>query len=286
MNTQFDQLIENINSFINGEQFNREQSSNECLEKLLTTKPSKQAIEYIVQFQKLPETLIRKYVSQFNLAQVLEYQSVSEAFCQEFATTSFLVYKTIVHKQISEQFAEILIEQKNQTSNGHHLVQYQVLSEPFIIKHFKKMHIIDIFDYQTVSEQFVIDHLPYNAAIWATVIYKQKLSIEFMKKYQEFIPWSIASGSQKLSMELINSLTYIQDLLFWANISKYQILTEEFIRSNENKLHWPYLCETQPLSIEIIDEMINLGKIRQKDIQSLILNKNIDQTLLSSYLSI
>ena len=63
----------------------------------------------------------------------------------------------------------------------------------------------------------------------------QKLSEEFIEKFQDKVHWKNISLYKKLSEEFIEKF---QDKVHWYNISEFQKLSEEFIEKFQDKVYW------------------------------------------------
>ena len=71
-------------------------------------------------------------------------------------------------------------------------------------------------------------------------ISRQKLSEEFIKKFQDKVNWQYISLKQNLSEEFIREF---QDKVSWFEISIDQKLSEEFIREFQDKDDWIILSQ-------------------------------------------
>jgi len=77
----------------------------------------------------------------------------------------------------------------------------------------------------------------------------QKLSEEFIEKFQDKVNWNLISACQKLSEKFIKKF---QDNVDWVRISKYQKLSEEFIEKFQDKVNWALISKYQKLSESFI----------------------------------
>ena len=101
--------------------------------------------------------------------------------------------------------------------------------------------------YQKLSEEF-IEKFQYKVD-WLVISCCQKLSESFIEKYQDRVDWYDISMYQKLSEEFIEKF---QDKVYWNNISMYQKLSEEFIEKYKDRLSWYRISQYQKLSDEFI----------------------------------
>jgi hypothetical protein len=89
---------------------------------------------------------------------------------------------------------------------------------------------------QKLSEEFIDK---YNDKFsWYYISIYQKLSEEFIEKYIDKVNWLCISECQKLSEEFIEKYS---DKVNWYNISKYQTLSESFIEKHKDKFYWLYI---------------------------------------------
>lgn len=86
---------------------------------------------------------------------------------------------------------------------------------------------------------------------WDAISCQQKLSEEFMIKFQDKINWRWISSFQKLSESFIRKY---EDKLDMDHVSWCQVLTEDFIKEFIHKLHWRGIIECQEVSINFINE--------------------------------
>ena len=101
--------------------------------------------------------------------------------------------------------------------------------------------------YEKLSEEF-IDR--FNDKVdWIYISTRQKLSEEFIEKYKDRVNWYDISMYQKLSEEFIEKF---ENKVYWNNISMYQKLSEEFIEKYKDRLNWHRISEYQKLSDEFI----------------------------------
>ena len=82
-------------------------------------------------------------------------------------------------------------------------------------------------------------------------IYRKPIS-EFTKR-----KWINISVNQKLSEDFIRKY---QDKVDWYWISRCQILSEDFIREFQHKVYWPYISQYQKVSKEFIKEFQDMIK--------------------------
>ena len=101
--------------------------------------------------------------------------------------------------------------------------------------------ILSIFKIDDVSKPNVLN--------WYYISEYQKLSEEFIEKFQDKVDWYCISVYQKLSEEFITKFQY---KVHWSYISQFQKLSEEFIEKFQDKLNWTYISKYQKLSEEFI----------------------------------
>ena len=87
---------------------------------------------------------------------------------------------------------------------------------------------------------------------WGYISYKQKLSEEFIREFQDKIDWFRISEYQILSEDFIREF---QNEIVWRYISKYQNLSENFIREFQDKVYWTYISKYKNLSENFIREL-------------------------------
>ena len=93
---------------------------------------------------------------------------------------------------------------------------------------------------------------------WESISIEQKLSDDFIRKFQDYIDWYWVSIYQKLSEELILEF---QGKINWFLISRYQKLSENFIKAFQFKLDWDWVSNYQKFSPEFIKEFyLNIDK--------------------------
>ena len=69
--------------------------------------------------------------------------------------------------------------------------------------------------------------------------------------FTQKINWGIVSRIERLSEQFIEKF---QDKVDWNDISHYQKLSEEFIKKFQHKVNWKYISERQELSEEFIEK--------------------------------
>jgi hypothetical protein len=126
-------------------------------------------------------------------------------------------------------------------------------------------------------EKFFDDNIKKFKVDWGYISMHQKLSGEFIEKYNDKVNWYYISKHQKLSEEFIErnigeiewdwisgyqklSESFIgkhKDKVNWYNISKHQTLSEEFIEKHIDKVYWYYISQYQKLSEEFIEKHKN-----------------------------
>jgi phosphoribosylanthranilate isomerase len=106
---------------------------------------------------------------------------------------------------------------------------------------------IDISVCQKLSEEFIAKFQ--DKVNWNCISIYQKLSEEFITKFQDKVDWNCISKHQKLSEEF---MTKFQDKVYWYYISQYQKLSEEFMTKFQDKVYWNCISTYQKLSEEFI----------------------------------
>jgi hypothetical protein len=91
---------------------------------------------------------------------------------------------------------------------------------------------------------------------WYNISYRQRLSEDFIREFQDKVAWDSISDSQNLSEKFIREF---QDKVYWGIISANQILSEDFIRKFQDRVNWGNISRFQNLSENFILE--NLEKI-------------------------
>jgi hypothetical protein len=86
---------------------------------------------------------------------------------------------------------------------------------------------------------------------WNKISKHQKLSEEFIEKFQDKIGWWQISINQTLSESFIEKY---QDKVDWNNISYCQQLSESFIERCQNKVDYNFISTYQKLSEEFIEK--------------------------------
>jgi len=92
-------------------------------------------------------------------------------------------------------------------------------------------------------------------AFWTNLATTQKLSEDFMREFQNKLPWYLISSCQKLSEDFIREF---QDKVDWETISFRQELSEEFILEFKDKLDLQLVKDYQVnISRDFINKLIN-----------------------------
>ncbi len=86
---------------------------------------------------------------------------------------------------------------------------------------------------------------------WNSISRYQKLSEEFIEKFQDKVKWKVVLRYQELSEEFIEKF---QNKVNWYWISIYQKLTEKFIEKFQDKINWKFISRHQKLSEEFIEK--------------------------------
>jgi hypothetical protein len=103
-------------------------------------------------------------------------------------------------------------------------------------------------------EKFFDENIKNFEVDWDCISQFQKLSEEFIKKYNNKVYWIYISIYQKLSESFIERNI---DNVIWRYISEYQKLSESFIEKYSDKVNWDRISEYQTLSEELIEKHIN-----------------------------
>ena len=90
-----------------------------------------------------------------------------------------------------------------------------------------------------------------NNSNWYKISKYQKLSEEFIEKFQDKVNWVQISGCLKLSEQFIEKF---QDNVDWFLISEFQKLSEEFIEKFQDKVNWNLISACQKLSENFIEK--------------------------------
>src|SRR5574344_2076628 len=103
-------------------------------------------------------------------------------------------------------------------------------------------------------EKFFDENVDNFEVDWYYISKNQKLSEEFIDKYNDKVYWGYISQYQKLSEEFIEKH---YDKVYWCYISIYQTLSEEFIEKHKHKVDWGYISQFQKLSESFIEKHID-----------------------------
>ena len=98
---------------------------------------------------------------------------------------------------------------------------------------------------------------------WNSISWTQKLSEDFIRKYQSNVNWKYISWTQKLSEKFIENF---HDKVNWEYISWRQKLSEELIEKFQDKVNWNNIFQYQKLSKQFIKKYEN--KLRELNLTS------------------
>jgi len=127
----------------------------------------------------------------------------------------FYLFKEVVHDLPEAVFkyklSEAFIEYYEDEISWDRVSVFQKLSEPFIAKHLNKMPMSYVCSYQKLSEDFIDEH---KDDLSFMSLSKQKLSLEFIKKYE--------------------------DKWYWDNLILYNhgVMPDDYINQHIDKLDW------------------------------------------------
>ena len=158
----------------------------------------------ISQYQKLSEDFIRDHQEHILWHEVSRYQKLSESFIEEFSHKVDW-YNISRYQTLSEDFIENNVFHRMRAQD---IVQYQKLSDAFVLKHFKNYFNCDIYGiikYQKLNEDTIkafIKMFQYNYE-WLTLVQKQNLSEAFLIKHRKKIGWENILLFQNISPETI-----------------------------------------------------------------------------------
>ena len=115
-----------------------------------------------------------------------------------------------------------------------------------------KLNWLCISIHQKLSEDFIrrFQH----KVNWENISAHQKLSESFIREFKDKVDWYFISIYQNLSENFIQEF---QDKVVWLDISSSQNLSEDFIREFQDKVHWTYISKDQILSESFIREFQN-----------------------------
>jgi phosphoribosylanthranilate isomerase len=106
-----------------------------------------------------------------------------------------------------------------------------------------------ISTFQKLSEDFIEKYQ--DKVDWNRISQYQNLSEQFIEKFQEKVDWNYISRFQKLSEDFIEKNQYEVN---WNYVSIYQQLGEDFIEKFQEKLNWHFISRFQILSESFIEE--------------------------------
>lgn len=192
---------------------------------------------------------IHKFKDKLNWDKICRLQNLTEEFIEQHK--NYIKWDLIqLYQNLSCEFIEKYIDKFNLKV----IARSQKLSYEFINKYKDKLNLTTLLYFQKLEEKFLIDHENEIDNIingWTLVCINQKLSMNFIKKYEH-----------KLHPKLI---------------SRFQDLDPEYIIKNINKLSIPNLIlnEYKPLS--------KLTKAQKITLVSQIKNKKDKEKLISYF---
>lgn len=98
--------------------------------------------------------------------------------------------------------------------------------------------------YQRLSEKSIELLHQYGYIYWTQVSKHQRLSENFMRKYDIYLDWTEISINQCLSEKFIEEYA---DRINWTAISVHQNLSESFIEKHADKINWTYISDFQEI---------------------------------------
>jgi hypothetical protein len=123
------------------------------------------------------------------------------------------------------------------------------LSEDFILVHWNKLDINDIYKYQKITA--IIAYRYKDQIDWTMLVKNTVLDEDVIHVVRFVINWPLVCQYQKLTENFMISHAGFID---WRIISMYQELSNEFMRKYFNKLDIQNICLFQNLSIDFIRE--------------------------------
>ncbi len=109
-----------------------------------------------------------------------------------------------------------------------------------IIKHFSSL----------CGKRLNVDNFK-EIGLWNRICTNYDISEEFIREFQDELPWIYISQYQKLSEAFIREF---QDKVDWYSLCQYQVLSEDFIREFKHKVAWGAISQYQKLSETFIRE--------------------------------
>lgn len=127
---------------------------------------------------------------------------------------------------------------------------------------FKKYSIDELDD--------IVSNNDLNSAEWYVISQNQKLTEDFIDKYNDRVNWVCISCFQNLSEEFIEKY---RSVVSWNYISNHQVLSEKFIKKHKDVLYWNSIIINQKLSYELLEENLYRFSLYLSDIN---ISKNKD----------
>ena len=207
------------------------------IEKIIESRKMTCSIEDFEDSVKLTETNV-------DLICLIREESLSEEFIEHFSDNRMFLDLMVQFQKLSEEF---IIRHKDIIS-WRAVSCCQMLSEKFIEEFSDKLDWNNISENQVLSEEFIEKHL--HRVNWTLISRDQKLSEEFIEKFKNRVNWAYISSRQVLSEAFIEKN---QDLVIWLDIFMMQKLSEEFIKKFQNRVqNWAYIFKYHKLSNSFI----------------------------------
>lgn len=117
-----------------------------------------------------------------------------------------------------------------------------------------------------------IDHKFIN---WSLISNDSTLSIDFIRKYQNYLYWDNLSRNLKMTDEFVEEF---QDKINWAVLCQFKKLSLPFMRKFANKLNWSRVSIYQKLTKKFIEEFKD--KLDWNDLSAY---QRLDETFIEKY---
>lgn len=114
------------------------------------------------------------------------------------------------------------------------------IPEDYIREHLDEIDLKSIFTHSLVSEKFIEEFVNMDGGYWAEVSSFQRLSKNFIKKWQHRIDWyKLNSRNYKQLNEKL--LDEMKDYVFWEYLSSERDFSERFLEKHEDLIYWEKL---------------------------------------------
>lgn len=177
----------------------------------------------------LSEEFVEQFADIINWSELLEWQRFPESFIRKFINKVDLTV-AFNRQTLSEQFIEDYARPKDWET----ISAYQQLSESFIIKHKKRVNWLSIITFQNLSEEFVRYHIVGKYDIYY-LPFASKLSERFIDEYAEELAWEHISRYQPLMNYSYDFIERYNDKLEWWGVIRRRDLSWTFIREFRHK---------------------------------------------------